>query len=708
MILYALTIFLSAFLLFQVQPIIAKMILPWFGGSASVWTTCMLFFQVILVLGYAYSHKLVQIRNPRRQNFIHLGILALSLVALPIIPGVRWMPSGSENPILRILVLLATTVGLPYFVLSTTGPLIQAWYVRARRGAFPYRFFALSNLASMLALLTYPVLVEPLLTTHHQGQIWSGAYVAFVVMCAATALVSYRHSPVEEVAGVQNGLPVGDSSASPTAEGLTGAPAANPSDVFMPGGATQALWIALAMCASVLFLAVTNFICQDIASIPFLWILPLSVYLLTFIVCFSGDRWYRRRWILRFAALGLAGMAYILLREKTVRELAILLPVFLGGLFFACLACHGELARLKPSPKFLTRFYLCVALGGALGGVFVGVIAPLVFNAFYELPIGIILSAMTVFLVLIREPMETRLRWWLEPHWLLYMVLSSVLLCSFLIRMSRLREDSTLMVRNFYGALRITGPDDPNDPYAVRSLINGRITHGEQYLDPNKRDEPNTYYSKLSGVGVALLSRKNFGRRIGVIGLGTGTVAAYGRRGDFIEYYEINPLVVRLANTQFSFVRDTPAEVKIVLGDARLSLERQPPQRFDVLVVDAFTGDSIPVHLLTREAFQLYFRHLKPDGTLAVHVSNKYLDLQPVVERAARMLGKKTIFVENEGEDDQEIFASSWVLVESEEAPLVDKTKDLNPDEVSTSPSSRRVRLWTDDYSNLFQVLKRD
>lgn len=706
MILYALTIFLGAFLLFQVQPVIAKMILPWFGGSASVWTTCMLFFQLVLVLGYAYSHMLAGTRNRRRQNFIHLGILVLSLATLPIIPGARWQPSGQENPILRILLLLGTTVGLPYFVLSTTGPLIQAWYVRARHSAFPYRFFALSNLASMLALLTYPVLVEPQLTTRHQGQIWSAAYVIFVGLCAATAFASSREKTEVVPANLQNGNSSIEALTAPAGVGAGGPVQEIASEATLPGGATHALWIALAMCASILFLAVTNFLSQDIASIPFLWILPLSVYLLTFIVCFSGDRWYGRRWILRLAALGLAGMAYVLLREKTVRDLIVLLPVFLGGLFLACLACHGELARLKPAPKFLTRFYLCVALGGALGGIFVGVVAPLVFNSFYELPVGIILSALTVFLVLIREPMDARQRWWLEPHWILFLILSSALLCSFIIRWSRLREDSALMVRNFYGALRITNPDDPNDPYAVKSLINGRITHGEQYLDPNKRDEPNTYYSKLSGVGVALLSRKNFGRRIGVIGLGTGTVAAYGRRGDLIEYYEINPLVVRLANTQFSFLRDTPAEVRIVLGDARLSLERQPPQRFDVLVVDAFTGDSIPVHLLTLEAFKLYFRHLKADGTLAVHISNKYLDLQPVVERAANALGKKTIFVDNEENTDQEIFSSSWILVESSEGSLEEKTKELSPDDVSTSPSERHIRLWTDDYSNLFQVLK--
>jgi SAM-dependent methyltransferase len=676
MLLYACTIFLSAFLLFQVQPVIAKMILPWFGGSAAVWTACVLFFQLLLLLGYLYAHWSIRSLRPRSQTILHITLLAASLLMLPAIPSAAWKPAGGENPTLRIFGLLAATIGLPYFLLSTTGPLVQAWFVRERHepGATPYRLYALSNLGSILALLSYPVLVEPYLATRTQGYGWSVAYALFVLLCASAAARGLSSKPeVGRAADVDHG------------------------DVRPPNAELLLTWVGLAACASSLFLATTNHLSQNVAAIPFLWVLPLALYLLSFILCFDGEGWYKRTWFLRLVAVMLASMAYALFADVDNMPLKAALPLFGTGLFVCCMVCHGELARLKPDPRYLTLFYLMVSIGGAIGGAFVGLIAPTFFSGYYEFPIALAATAVVIVMVLRRDLLQGAA--WIAAS------LCVIALTGYIgYQVRKAHGTNRVAVRNFYGGLKVS--DSGSGIEKLRTLTHGTINHGEQFLDPERRRLPITYYSPNSGAGLAIQHvDSNGAKHIGVIGLGTGTLAAYGHPGDRIRYYEINPLVIGIARTEFTYLNDCPAQLDIVLGDARLSLEREPAQNFDVLAVDAFSSDSIPVHLLTVEAFRLYFHHLKPNGILAVHVSNKYLDLKPVVDQAARTLGKESLVVDTDDEEESGtgIFGCTWVLVSADHQFFEKQPIRLAGNKLV---ARNDLRLWTDDYSNLFRILK--
>jgi len=695
MILYALTILASAFLLFQVEPIIAKIILPWFGGSAAVWTTCLLFFQLVLLLGYLYAHVVRRLR-PIRLTQVHVGLLVVILAALPVLPKPAWAPAGGEDPTWRILALLTVTLGLPYFLLSTTGPLVQVWFARRFPARPPYRLYALSNAGSMFALLSYPVLFEPVFTTRGQAVGWSFGYGAFVLLCGLAALAArgfIDKPPLETM------------------------PSSAAADAAPPGWRLQLLWILLPACASILLLAITNHLSQDVAAIPFLWVLPLSLYLLTFIVCFDREKWYVRELFLGLAVLALAAMTLALSRMTSLHvpvpaftaghlhlnhvelplpfdTVMVLVPLFAAGLFFCSMVCHGELVRLKPDPRYLTSFYLMISVGGALGGIFVGLLAPRLFRAVYELHIGLAAFAVLVLLVLYRR----------RPAWFIA-ALATAALVVLLVRQIRQNDrDYRLLVRNFYGELKVEDPDDPKAMDAVRKLVHGTINHGEQFLDPRRRDTPTTYYSPNSGVGLAIQEAAMQGPvRIGVIGLGTGTLASYGRPGDYYRFYDINPLVIQLARTEFTFLKDCAARLDVALGDARLSLERETSQQFDVLAVDAFSGDSIPVHLLTEEAFELYFRHLKPTGVLVVHVSNKFLDLEPVVHQLAVYLHKDDGTVDTDDNDAVAAFGSTWVLVTArheffQHPPLEGAAKAVG--------ARRGLRMWTDNYSSLFPILK--
>jgi SAM-dependent methyltransferase len=683
MILYALTIVVSAFLLFQVQPVIAKIILPWFGGSAAVWTVCMLFFQMALLLGYLYAHALVRYLKPRTQMLVHAGLLLVSALALPVYPSASWKPLSGEEPTLRILGLLAVTVGLPYFLLSTTGPLLQAWYARRFQGAMPYRLYALSNAGSMFALLSYPVLFEPVFTTHQQAWMWSAAYGVFVVLCGVTAIGSGRAA----LAG-------------PGRDEAAAADAA----IAPPSAKQYLMWLLLPAVASVLLLAITNHLSQNVAAIPFLWVLPLSIYLLTFILCFEGSGWYRRNPYLQLLAVALGAMAYALSIDSTGSvPLRVMVPLFTMGLFTCCMVCHGELARLKPDPRYLTHFYVMIAAGGALGGLLVGLIAPHLFNALYEMPLGLVACAVLVVWVLRQDAELKWFRRWRQPAPTVAAVLTVALAVFVGMQIRDSVRGSRVLVRNFYGALRVRDSGPATQLDATRTLTHGTINHGEQFLNPARRDLPTTYYGPNTGVGLTIRERgKTRAIRVGVIGLGTGTIAAYGRLGDYYRFYEINPLVLRLAHTEFSFLPDCKAKVDVAMGDARLSLERESPENFDVLAVDAFSSDSIPVHLLTLEAMLLYFRHLRPDGVLAVHISNRYLDLEPVLAGETRATGKVARVVDTDDDDTQDVFGATWVLITS-------PASGFHGEELKDSAeieSKRTVRLWTDDYSNLFRILK--
>lgn len=694
MLLYSITIFLSAFLLFEVQPIIAKMILPWFGGTSAVWSTCMLFFQVVLLLGYLYAHWLHTHLRPRRQAVLHIVVLVLSLAALPILPAAHWKPDGAGQPSLRILALLAATVGMPYFLLSSTSPLLQAWYARANKQGMPYRLFALSNFASMLALLSYPILIEPNLPNRLQGYSWSIVYTVFVTICALTAWRSSRH-PAAVLAEV--------------ADAADDAPA--------PSWPLRALWLGLAASASVLLLAVTTHLTQDVAAIPFLWILPLSLYLLSFIVCFEAPRFYRRDLFLPLLAAALAFMALRFwpglhnaeapwLQWLVHLDIRWIVVGFAAALFVACMVCHGELARLKPHPRYLTGFYVTVSLGGAVGGLFVGLVAPNLFHAYYEFPIGLALCLLVVTAVLARALATVPLSRRLAGLAVLAVVLVGYCWCLAAI-MRTMVSGYRIVARNFYGQLRVYDDGDPAlDEDAARKLVHGTINHGQQMLREEYRRLPVTYFCPDSGIGRAMRALEGHPRRIGILGLGCGTLAAYGRPGDTIRIYEINPLVIDIARRDFTYLRDTPARVETAIGDGRLVIGSEPANHeFDILVMDAFSGDSVPVHLITREAFQLYFRHLKPDGILAVNISNKYLDLEPVMQRAAEAMGKTGfVYHYKPPEDDILCFSCSWTLMMDHATAAAHPelqqhaTRDLRP--------TRPFRVWTDDFSNMYGILK--
>lgn len=674
MILYAVTIFLSAFLLFQVQPLIAKIILPWFGGTAAVWTVCMLFFQVLLLAGYVYAHGCVRLRAPL-QRFVHIALLALAAATLPLAASAAWKPAGGEDPTWHILGLLAGSVGLPYFALSTTGPLVQTWYARSHERAAPYRLFALSNLGSMLALLSYPLLVEPTLALGRQTRLWSAGFLAFALLCAALV---WRSRGSEQ----------------------TPAPAAEQS--APPGLGLRVLWAGLACCASTLLLAFTSYMSLNIAAIPFLWVLPLALYLLSFVLCFDATGWYQRWLFLPLLAAGLVAVFVSLTHANP--SIRILIPLDSATLFAACMVCHGELARCKPPARHLTGFYLMLALGGALGGVLVGLVAPSVFDDLYELPIGMFALCVFVFAALYRDR-GSFLHGRRGRAAQIALVASILALGAALDHVYRdKRSDARVTARNFYGVLHVRDEGEGTDE--MRILSHGTIIHGKQFLLPERRDWPTTYYAMESGVGLALLSQGSHGPvRVGVVGLGAGTLAAYGRPGDVYRFYDINPEVVKLARSEFTFLGDSRAKVEVTLGDARLSLEREPRQNFDVLALDAFSSDAIPVHLLTSEAFGVYLRHLKPQGILAVHISNRYLDLVPVVLEAARHYSLEVRRVENEDDDDAGVYRSDWMLLSPSPAAftaeLLKDTEDESEDE-----DGARVGLWTDDYSNLYRILK--
>ncbi len=672
---YAGTIFSSAFLLFLVQPIVSKHILPWFGGSAAVWATCLVFFQTLLLLGYAYSDVVSRRLAPKAQVTLHALLLIASAASLPVLAGDGWKPVGNEDPSRYILLLLAATVGLPYLMLSTTGPLIQSWAARSGDSARVYRLFSLSNLASLVALISYPFLIEPWLPLQGQSSVWSAIYVGFVVLCILSGLRLLRSTGMPQVAAAN------DASLAATEDETSDA---------APGAGTQLLWIALAAMGSWLLLAVTNHLTQNIASIPFLWLLPLVIYLFSFVLCFESDRWYTRTRFIAPLFILLFACAYGLADSKVGLDLKIALPLYCAGLFAACMFVHGELALLRPAPRHLTRFYLALSFGGALGGILVGLGAPKLLPAYYELGIGYVLLAVLAAIVL----RQVRL---LMASALLLCVACAIFLSQ---QIAADMKSSRLLERNFYG--RLLTRDVGDGAIRVRRLTHGAILHGEEYLDGSNRNKPTTYYGTSSGIGRLLVATAtNDARHVGVIGLGTGTLAAYGEAGDRLRFYELDPAVIEVARTEFSYLRSTPAKVDVVLGDARLNLEREAPNGFDVLVVDAFSGDAIPVHLITREALRAYRRHMKPDGVIAFHVSNRYLSLAPVVRKLAEDQGMQAVLVSDV--PTAPLLKTDWVLVTANDKVL--KTKTI-ADVANTPADIPGLRVWTDDANDLFKILK--
>jgi SAM-dependent methyltransferase len=671
--LYGVTILVSACLLFLVQPLASKLILPVFGGSSAIWITCLLFFQVGLLLGYLYAHALTTRFSPKWQSRIHLLALLVSLAVLPILPDPRWHPQPGQDPVWGIFGLLATSVGLPYLLLSTTSPLLQSWFSRARRGELPYHYFAISNLGSMLALFSFPFFVEPNFTRRQQGIGWSLAYAVFVSLCLAVAWRSRNDEPQSIE--------------------LTPATRSSVSDLFF--------WTLLPATASALLMVTTSIITENLAPMPLVWILPLGLYLLSFILCFTPRNLYWRTVYLPLLIGAMAAYAAVIgpLRSQQIN---LSIPLLCAGLFVSCMVLHGEAARQKPEPQRLTTFYLCLSAGGAIGGALIALVSPRVFKGMHEYVIILIVVPIVAFLGVARQR-----RQWKRPA-LTFAALALGLIACFgaaYYGWQKFLDDlsgAKLLARNFYGPVQVYPATDTDYPAFI--LSHGITIHGLQFTAWNLRREPTTYYSHHSGAGLTYKVVSRSGPvKMGVIGLGTGTMAAYGRRGDQIRYYEIDPKVIKIAHMEFTYLLDSDANVDVIEGDARLMLAAQPNQQFDILVVDAFSSDAIPTHLLTREAFQLYWRHLKPDGVLAMHVSNHYLDLAPVVELGNQGLGKtiwQVINTENEPADT-EPYNSTYILVTSRENFFTAPEFDQRLSVIQPNP---KLKMWTDEYTTLWPI----
>lgn len=878
------TIFLSAFLLFQVQPIISKKILPWFGGSPAVWTTCVLFFQMALLGGYAYSHWIINRVSIRRQGVIHATLLGLALLTLPFFPPWDWWkPADGNYPAMRIMLLLLFVVGSTYFLLSTTGPLVQAWFARLYPGRSPYRLYALSNVGSLLALLSYPFLFETMLYVDTQGRLWSLGFVVFAILIGIMARTMWREAQADVVAE-----PVPRPAANSTQPAAKSTRPAKPGDkpsapeapVDGPPSAWLRLgWLALAATATMTLLAFTNHLCQDIAVVPFMWVIPLSLYLLTFIITFEYERFYFRTffgvltllsilWLTamlnftavdealekpqRFVAAALWQPKLDTQQEKddyakknfgekmevakplvyspfsrpmnwtfarvdwldqvvqntfskeigdenrkryaewqkneyaewkkqyaewknekkddpqmvtkaapakpaqpTYRDddwipfdcscgdftdhVVAITTSFMVVLFLICLVCHGELVKSKPKPQYLTSFYLFISLGGALGGLFVALICPMIFKSHFELALSMIGGFIVAWMAIFNAGRQGMLKSRELMQWLFaFVVVGTTLLVAKgnidgvepsrwlsilpkwfsdkIVAWKIVPEPNDKVIgrdRNFYGTVFVEKLGDWDDPSnSGLALYNGRIWHGFQYQDPARQLEPTTYYVEGTGAALAVTEHpkrlKGESLKVGVIGLGTGSMAAHGKAGDKFYFYDIDPKIEDFAKKYFTYLKDSPAKPEVILGDARIMMERQEDQNYDVIVLDAFSGDAIPAHLLTKEAFALYERHLhkdadgKPDGVIVIHISNRYIALEPVVAAIAEEYKYETIEVNAPGDDTFAGTASDWVLVSKNRDFLSNPTvasagKRLDP--------PKRV-LWTDQFTALFPLLK--
>ncbi len=674
-----LTIFLSAFLLFQVQPMIGRYVLPWFGGGPAVWTNCMLFFQTMLLAGYGYAHWLGS-RRSRVQSWVHLALLAVSLAFLPIAPrAALWKTTATDDPSGRILLLLAATIGGPYLLLSATTPLLQRWFHLTRPQEAPWRLYALSNVGSFLALFSYPLVLEPYFRLSAQTWMWSGLYVVFVALCGWTAW-QMREAPAAE----------------PRVESAD----AGPSVLDI------AMWLALSACGSVLLLGTTSQITQEIAVFPFLWIAPLSIYLLTFILTFESDRWYRRGVFAVLAGV-LAPVTCAVITLSVAISVWKQFAVYSGALFATCMVCHGELARSRPSPRHLTAFYLTIAAGGALGGVFAALVAPRVFSEFSEYPIGLAGACILGFLCWMRSG---ALAQWTGRNFAVRVPLMALMFGGIISVYAAAinKQPGIESRRNFYGILRVVERRDKNG--LLRELSHGRVQHGFQYLDPDKHSWPTSYYGPHSGVALGIDALPH-PRRVAVVGLGAGTLAAWGREGDTYRFYEINPNVEPIARKWFTFLGDSKARTEVVLGDARIQLERELAEGrshdFDLIAVDAFSGDAIPMHLLTAECAEIYRQRLAPGGIIALHISNRALDLEPVTRGMARYLGwqaRMMVVARDLLDEDKGESSSRWVLLtERRETFTNSKIRDTI---LGWSSSKEPVITWTDDFASLWPILR--
>ena len=664
---FAIAIFLSSALLFLIEPVAAKRILPLLGGSAAVWAACLVFFQTALLGGYLTAHWVATRLSPRRQRVVYLTLIALSIAQLAAATRID-LTADSTRPISSVLRLLLILIALPFVTLSSSGPLLQSWYARTTT-ASPYRLYVISNVGSLLGLLSYPWLIEPRASLRGQFVGLLVGMIAFGVVASIVAM----------------GVPA---SRSRLVDDLA-------SDTGRDPPTRRLLWIALAACGSFLLSAVTSYISQNVATIPLLWIIPLIAYLASFIIAFADDRWHPRVPVIILALAGLAGSAFRLYRGDLRTPIPVTITIHCGALFAVCLFCHNELYLRRPPAARLTSFYFHLAAGGALGAFLVGVVAPNVLIGNYDLAIG--LACATVLAVVCT---------WLLGNFARVVAISVAILMGILVH-RLVKADSTnsiYRVRNFYGTLRV---DETHNAYfeaTIRNLQHGIIEHGREVFREDLVDQPTTYYGRNSGVGMAIqLCCPDHARRIGVIGLGTGTLAAFGRPGDVIRFYDLNPAVEPIARNLFTYLRHSKATVEVVPGDARVSMTNEPPQHYDVIAIDAFSGDAIPVHLITSEALELYRRHLNPGGVVAFHVSNRYLRLASVVRQLADHAGMSSTDIHSADDDPKAVFSAEWVLVTSDTALASAFNVSADTEDVGVPKGLRR---WTDDYNSLLPILR--
>jgi spermidine synthase len=745
--------FLSAFASFQIQPLMTKLILPWFGGGPWVWAISLVFYQSLLLAGYLYSHFLTRVLSTRHQVAVHVALFSCGALLLlwhqwnwplAILPGETWHPRG-HDPTLSILSILIASVGFPYFLLSTTSPLIQTWFVAARKET-PYRLYAISNLGSLAGLLSYPLLVEPWLDARQQTAFWLALFLAAGVTCALAGRAGARSSATE---------PVGNS---------------RQAEEERPDPSTWLKWFVFAAIPSALLVSTTTLITETVAAVPLLWVAPLALYLMTLIATFQSERWHLRGPIHASFALFAFAAAVALSPWGAFLDAPHSLTIFAGALFFGAYSCHIELARSRPAPANLTRYYLAISLGGAVGGATVSLGAPVLLPDFWEFHMSLFACAVVVVVALLADSeswLRRPQRWvtlapfvtllcfegrlgfyWLQPAMVragrfqtlaLGATLAGMAGLAFLDRNRRavprtlspaqffvtlllaplgmtLADDAAMShhgviarARSFYGVLTVE-ESNPGTENAALVLQDGVTTHGLQLKDPARRLEPTAYYHPQTGVYRAFEALKaahpDRPLRVGVIGLGAGTLATYARARDSVKFYEIDPNDIGFARAHFTFLKECAGAVEIAEGDGRLSIEEEVlagrSQGFDLLVLDAFNGDTLPVHLLTSEAFDLYRRELRDSSSvIAVNISNRYLDLEPVIARAGEHLGFEVRMTSSSDRENGH-HPVTWALV-SGNATAIEVGSEGEWRKANQDPA---LRLWTDAYSNILEVMR--
>ena len=735
---YTLTMFVSAMLLFLVQPMFAKMVLPLLGGSPAVWNTAIVVYQVMLLAGYCYAHAATRWLGVRRQAALHAVLILLPLLVLPIAVPTGWNPPSEGNPIPWLLAVLIVAVGLPFFVVSATSPLLQAWFAHTGhpRAGDPYFLYAASNVGSMLALLGYPMVAEPHVRLAEQSRLWAGGYALLVVLMLGCAVMVWRSRGTRLA------------QREPEAEDQVTGPGTTAAGSVPIRAGRRLRWVLLAFVPSSLMLSVTTYLTGGIAPIPLLWVIPLAIYLLTFILVFQKKVIVPQQRLVRWLP-GSVPLVTVVLTLQANNPIWLLIPLHLGAFFMAAMVCHGDLAADRPSAAHVTEFYLWLSVGGALGGVFNALLAPVLFSTVLEYPMVLVLLCL-----LYRRPHDAREQpssrrldvglpvalglmtgaltlgvraAGLPPSLLTRLLLVALPVCvclkfarrpvRFALGIAAVMLAGSLYPselgslvhaeRSFFGISRVRVDADGRH----HMLMHGDTMHGMQSLDPARRREPLTYYDRSGPIGqvFAAFDGADTKQRVAVVGLGTGSLACYSRPRQEWTFYEIDPVVARIARNPryFTFLEDCAPSAGVVLGDARLSLTRAPEQHYNLIILDAYSADSIPVHLLTREALRLYLDKLSPDGVLAFHISNRYLDLQPVVGRLAQDaglmgLGQGEPTVSKE-ESARGKYPSRWVVVARTSTDLGRLVDDPRWQRLDAEPD---VAVWTDDFSSILSVLR--